>query len=215
MNKKVLGIVIPYYKNHENMETEFKKLMKKIDQQITDQMILYIYEDGQVSDWIQEYKRDNIIIDSNEVNKGVSVARNVAIDYLIDKVLYILFLDADDDIDDNYLQTMYIYCADNTHEIIESAFFENGVAYPFDAKQIRCGAAGSALSTKIIGGKRFDENLQIGEDTNFMYDVCDLKKFRKKRAPSGYHYQLGINPNSLTMLYYKDKIGKVRNGNIE
>jgi len=210
MNKKVLGVAIPYFKNHENMEIEFKKLMAKLDQQLTDDMILYVYEDGQISDWLQKYKRKNVIINSNEINKGVSHARNKALDYLIDKVMYILFLDADDDIDDNYLKVMYEYCADNSHEIIESAFFENGVPFTYDAKQIRCGCAGSAIQTRIIGNIRFEENLQIGEDTNFMFAVCNLDKYRKKRCPTGYHYQLGINPNSLTMLYEKDKIGKVR-----
>ena len=43
-----------------------------------------------------------------------------------------------------------------------------------------------------------------------MFDVCDLKRYRKKKAPTFYHYHLGINPNSLTMLYQKNKIGKVR-----
>lgn len=216
MNKKVtLGICIPYFCNHENMEREFRKLMQKLDTQLTENMILYVYEDGQVSDWLQEYKRNNIIIDSNKENKGVSHARNVAIDYLIDKVMYILFIDADDDIDDTYLKVMFEYCADNSHEIVESAFFENGVAFPYEPKQVRCGAAGSAIACRIIGNKRFEQNLQVGEDTDFMFRVCDLNRYRKRRAPSGYHYQLGINPNSLTMLYQRKEIGKERNGNIK
>ena len=210
MNKKVMGICIPYYNNHNNMEIEFKKLMEKLDKQLTDGMILYVYEDGQVSQWLKKYKRDNVIINGSKENKGVSHARNKAIDYLIDKVMYILFIDADDDIDDNYLQTMFQYCADNSHEIIESAFEENGDIFEYFPKQIRCGVAGSALATRIIVNKRFKNNLQIGEDTDFMFDVCDLKRYRKKKAPTFYHYHLGINPNSLTMLYQKNKIGKVR-----
>lgn len=211
MNKKVLGISIPYYKNTDQAEVAFKKLMEKLSKQLTDEMYLFVFEDGQYSEWLQEYQKDNLQIGGVRINKGVSYARNVMLDWLQNKVNYILFLDSDDDISDDYLQKIYEYCADNTHEIIESTFLVNGVKAGYDYKKVRSGCAGSAIATRIIGNIRFDESLQIGEDTKFMNEVCDLSKYRKKHCDTIYNYQYGINPESLIQKYNRQEIMKERN----
>ena len=210
--KKVLGICIPYYKNSEECEREFRILMGWIMKQLTDDMILYVYEDGQVSDWLWELKKGkpNFLLTSDPINKGVAHARNVILDELIDKVLYILFLDSDDYIDEDYLTKMYEYCADNSHDITESTFYVNSYKQEFIRDKVRSGVAGSALKTNIIGKHRFNEKLQIAEDTNFMNDVCDLSKHRKKHCPTTYYYQLGINPNSLIKRYERNEIKQER-----
>jgi glycosyltransferase involved in cell wall biosynthesis len=213
INKKVLGISIPYYKNSNECEITAKNLMKQLDEQLTDDMLLYIYEDGQFSNWLLEYgkKKPNIIkIKSVAKNKGVSVARNYLLDQLIDKVEYILFLDMDDKIDDDYLKIMYEYCADMTHEVIESIFTDGKFTTEFQKNKVRSGTSGVAIQTKIIGNIRFDENRQIGEDTKFSNEVIDLTKYRKKQAKTKYYYQYGINPNSLIMRYKRKEIGETR-----
>lgn len=210
MNKLVLGILIPYYKNSDECETTFKHLMTKLSQQINDKMILYVYEDGQKSNWLLEYQKDNIIIKGSTKNKGVSFARNKGIDYLINKVNYILFLDSDDMISNNFLENTYEYCADNTHEIIEPNFYIKEFKMPYEQNKVRSGCAASAIQTKIIGDIRFDEKLQIGEDTKFMKDVCDLTKYRKKLSKADYIYQFGINNNSLTKRRERKEIEKER-----
>lgn len=213
MSKKMLGIAIPYFCNSNECEIAAKKLMKQLDEQLTDDMLLYIYEDGQFSNWLWEYakKKPNIIkIKSVGKNKGVSVARNYLIDELIDKVEYILFLDSDDMIEKDYLRVMYEYCADMTHEVIEPTFQENKFECRFIPTQIRCGVAGMAIKSNIIGDIRFDETRQIAEDCDFSHNVIDLEKHRKKHAPTKYYYQLGINPNSLTMKYKRNEIGERR-----
>ena len=211
--KYVIGIVIPYYKNSEECEIAFKKLMEQLDKQLTDGMVLYVYEDGQFSNWLWEYaqKKPNLIhIESNAKNKGVSYARNKMLDQLIDKCEYILFIDSDDRIADDYLKVMFEYCADKTHEIIESHFEDYKFKTEFRRNEVRSGVAGSAIMTKIIGNIRFQEDRQIGEDTRFMNEVCDLTKYRKKLAKTNYYYQLGINPNSLIMKYKRKEIGEKR-----
>ena len=210
IKKVTMGIVIPYYCNSIECELNFKRLMEDLDKQLTDDMILVIYEDGQYSEWLKDYDKPNVKRISYEENKGVSHARNVCIDYLIDKVSYILFIDSDDVVENNYLPKMCEYCADNTHEIIESTFLVKGQLAPFMCDSVRCGVAGSALQTKIIGEHRFNEHLQIGEDTEFMQEVVDLTKYRKKHAPTQYNYQLGANENSLTMRHIRKEIGKER-----
>lgn len=208
-----MGIAIPYYKNSEECEIRFKELMKVINEQLTDDMLLYIYEDGQFSNWLWEYAqaRPNIInVESNAKNKGVSHARNVLLDKMLDKVEYILFLDSDDMIEDDYFKVMFEYCGDMTHEIIESRFRDYKYNYEFERNKIKSGVAGSAIMTKIIGDIRFEEDRQIGEDTRFNNEVMDLSKYRKKLAKTTYFYQLGANPNSLMMRYKRKEIGEKR-----
>lgn len=211
MNKrKLLGILIPYYKNSQACEDAFKELMHQIDMQLNGDMLLYIYEDGQESEWLKEYNSFNVKIVSNKVNKGVSYARNQGLEYLLDKVEYILFLDSDDRLSDDYLDIMYKYCADRTHEFVESSFNINGVLAQYDSKLVRSSPAGTAIKVEVIGNTRFDEKLQIGEDTNFIHDICDLTLYRKRHAPTCYYYQLGRNYDSLTMKHQRGEIGKER-----
>lgn len=210
MNKKVLGLIVPYFKNSEECESAFKELMEKINKQLTDGMILYIYEDGQCSEWLSQYDRDNIIIDGDVINKGVSYARNVGLDYMIDKVKYILFLDSDDIVSDDYLAKMYEWCADDTHEVVESTFYINDKLSDYNPSLIRCSVIGSAMKTSIIGEHRFREKLQIAEDTTFMNEVLDLSKHRKRHCPAVYTYRFGINPNSLIKRYNRKEIEKDR-----
>ena len=218
MSKKTLGVIIPYYKNSEECEIKFKELMKCLLPQLTDDMILYVYEDGQVSEWLwdinEENKDDiNFMLVSNPINKGVSVARNSGIDYLIDLVDYILFLDSDDMVENNYLTKVHEYCADRTHEIIETTFYINGRLMEYNPKEVRSCASSSALKTSVIGNHRFNEKLQVGEDTEFMNEVVDLTKYRKKYCKTDYYYQLGVNPNSLIKRYERKEIDKERKEN--
>lgn len=209
----VLGICIPYFKNTEQCEIAFKELMAKIEKQLGEEMLLCVYEDGQVSDWLVDYQKklgDKMFLIQNPVNYGVSYARNKILDYLVDKCLYVLFIDSDDDIADDYLKVMHDYCGDNSHEVIESGFLVNGVRGAFNRNILRCGVAGSAIQSRLLRDKRFDDNLQIGEDTKFMGDVIDLTKHRKKYANTDYHYKLGNNSESLTMRWDKKSISKFR-----
>lgn len=216
--KRVLGIGIPYYYNSAESELRFKELMREISSQldnltkkVNSEVIIYIYEDGQISEWLDEYKRDNLIIIRDKENKGVSHARNVILDKLLDNVLYVTFIDSDDLISKEFIKVLHEYCADNTHEVIETIFLFQGQELPYDPKVKRSCVAGSAIKTNIIGKTRFDEDLQIGEDTKFMQDILDLSKHRKKHCVRAkYIYQLGVNPKSLTMRYKNKIIDKRR-----
>lgn len=213
MNKKCLGIAIPYYKNSEECEIKFKELMEVLYKQLTDDMLLYVYEDGQFSNWLWQYAQEKpsiMHIISNAKNKGVSHARNTLLDQLKDKVEYILFIDSDDMVDKDYLKVMHEYCADMTHEIIECRYIDYHNNFKFEKDKVRSGISGIAFKISIIGDNKFDEERQIGEDTDFSYRVFDLTKYRKKLANTTYHYQYGANPNSLMVRYKRKEIGERR-----
>jgi GT2 family glycosyltransferase len=210
---KTLGIAIPYYKNSEVCEEKFKILLETIYKQLyyENDILCVIYEDGQQSEWITDYTTNNIIQMYSCINQGVSHARNECIDFLINEVNYILFLDSDDIIDDNYLEKMLKACKNNKYEIYESNFLIHNKKIEFKKNVRRYGVVGSAISTKIINDVRFDEDLQIGEDTKFMIDTFDIEKHNKKLVNTNYRYNLGVNRNSLTMLYQRGIIKEKRN----
>lgn len=210
MSKKPLGICIPYFMITIQCQETFMKLMETLSKQVTNDVLVYVYEDGQISYWLKDYINENIIVDVDLVNRGVSYARNKCIDYMIDKVNYILFLDADDMIDDDYIEKYLIECKKNKYEVLESAFYVRDAKADFNPNVIRCGVVGSAIKTKIIGDNRFDETLQIGEDTKFMKQVIDLNKHKKHFVDSNYYYQYGINEMSLTRRFQDKLITEVR-----
>ena len=206
-----LGIIIPYYKNSIVCEEKFKLLMEVINNQLTSDMILYIYEDGQYSDWLDEYVGyHNIFVFGDEENHGVSYARNQGLEFFFHPYVdidYILFLDSDDMIDKNYLKIMY-KAMDGKTDILESRFFVKDRILKFGINDIRTGCCGSCIRAELIKNIRFDENLLIGEDTKFMQDLWKNHKIKKNLVETNYYYNLGSNANSLWMRYQRHKIDK-------
>lgn len=207
-----LGIIIPYYNNNLKCDELFKDLMNNLKNQLTDDMILYIHEDGQYSGWLQPYTNDNIIIDVSDINHGISYALNKGLDLLLPICDYILFLDADDSVDGVYLKKMLDACKNKEYEIYESLFYINDNFRPFNPVQMRYGVCGSAFRRDVIGNIRFDEKVQVGEDTRFMRELYSKNKIRKQLVPCCYFYNYGINGNSLTMRFGRKEIGEYRNG---
>lgn len=214
MKKKPIGFIIPYYKNTEECEIYFKKLMENISKQIetTERVMIVVVEDGQTSEWLNKYRIPQIKIHRNDTNKGVSYCRNWGIDYLIDKVNYIGFIDSDDYINEDFLKIMGSYANDHTHELLEPLIYVNEQRAGFTKEgQIRNAVWGYAFETKIIGNKRFDENLQFAEDAEFNHSVIDLQKQRKVCVPAIYYYYYKRNPLSLSARYAQDHNVKYRN----
>lgn len=209
----VLGIAIHYYNNSKEAEEAFKELMSiDIVNQITDNILVYIYEDGQISGWLNKYKSiPNIVIESCDINKGISYARNKCLEYLKDKVDYILFIDSDDIISSNYLEEMYTLCSLNKYDIVESTFTRHGVIHEYRDDEVRTCVAGSAFRSSMLKDLRFDEHLQVGEDTKFFKELVDLKKHKKVYCKNAiYYYNYGVNPNSLIMRFNRKEIEKYR-----
>lgn len=199
-----LGIGIPYYKNSEECEIAFKKLMVTLKSQVGGNIKLFIYEDGQVSSWLYHYSNIAKIVSSN-INKGIAYARNYILNYLIniEKVDYILYLDSDDMIDCDYVSKNYAAMCKGEYNMIISRFIMNKkeIGYP-----TRSNVAGVCLKVDFIKDMRFDEDYIISEDTIFINEVY-------ARCPkifiidSNYYYNYGINPNSLMMRYERSEVG--------
>lgn len=215
--KKNLGIAITYYYNSIEVEKAFKDLMRiDIINQVNDKVLVYIYEDGQHSPWLLNIinnspNKENFVIGYNIENKGIAYARNKCLEYLKDKVDYILFIDSDDIISSNYIEEMYKACKSKEYDIVESTFIRHGVEHIYSDKEVRTCVAGSAFKSDILGDLIFDEQLQIGEDTKFFKELVDLSKHKKYYCKDAiYYYNYGVNPNSLIMRFNRGEIDKYR-----
>lgn len=199
-----LGIGIPYYKNSSECEVAFKKLMKTLEPQVGGNITLIVYEDGQYSNWLNDYNCDVIV---NENNKGVAVARNnILLTFLRNHFDYIMFIDSDDMVDCDFVSKMYTEACTSNADMIVSRFIMNKkeISYPQ-----RSNVAGICLKADFIKGLNFNEDYNISEDTLFIQEVY-------KREPmiymidSNYYYNYGINPNSLMMRFERSEIGLKR-----
>ena len=203
-----LGIGIPYYKNSPECEVAFKKLMKTLEKQIGGNIYVYIYEDGQKSEWLYDNKyifNYNICAFSDEVNHGIAYVRNELLEVLVNyqECDYIMFLDSDDMVDCDFISKMYEAASTGDYDMIVSRFIMNNkeIGYPQ-----RSNVTGICLKTDFIKGLKFNEDYNISEDTLFINEVY-------KRVPliyminSNYYYNYGINPNSLMMRYERSEIG--------
>lgn len=211
--KTPLGIVIPYFENSDQARDLFKELMKKINEQLkkTDKVKVLIVEDGQESIWLNSFENKKLAILRLKENKGVSAARNCGIDYFRDKCDYVGFIDADDDIADDYLDRLGAYASDGTHELLEARANVNGTLTDnIDYNKHRNGVWGYAFKYNMLGSEKFDEHLQFNEDADFMGRVADLRKYRKVIVPTVYFYEYGRNPNSITRRYNAKIISKNR-----
>lgn len=205
-----LGIVIPYYKNSDACERNFRLLMEVLVKQLNDNIVLYIYEDGQFSVWLDKYIDYNVYITGDDINHGVSYARNTGLDFIFNlegDIDYILFLDSDDMIDPNYINMMY-NSLDKRYDILESRLFIKDKLYEYGDNNIRNGVCGQCIKADLIKDIRFDENICIGEDTLFMKELWSRYNIKKKLIETNYYYNLGDNLKSLWMRFKRHEIEK-------
>lgn len=94
-----LSIIIPYYKTYELTV----KLLDQLIKQLTDEVEVFLVDDGCHEKRLDEYE-ENINIIHLEENHGLSYARNRGIEKAQGK--YLVFIDSDDYIATDYIKTI-------------------------------------------------------------------------------------------------------------
>ena len=92
--KKMLSVIIPYY----NVEKYLNQLLETLSKQVTDEVEVIVVDDGSDVEFKTDYEWVRVI---RQKNGGVSSARNTGLDNA--KGQYIAFIDADDNVSDNYI----------------------------------------------------------------------------------------------------------------
>lgn len=200
-----ISVIIPIYKAEATIDRCIGSIQK---QSFQDFEIICVF-DGIFDKSLQKVEaialKDNRIKIAVQENNGVSIARNKGID--LSKGVYIAFVDSDDDIEPDYLESLY---AARNHSLVicgHRYFYKGGVYEQKPVAQILQMNTSNDVVTFIehpfansVCGKmclasiiknnniRFSPKLQVAEDNHFFYEyityctsVCFIES-------SGYNY---------------------------
>ena len=164
-----LSIIIPYWKTYELTE----KLLKELYIQKTDEIEIFIIDDGCNEERLDIFEDDNVHIIHLEENKGVSYARNVGLDKSVGK--YIAFIDSDDMITMDYVERLLKVIDEHNEDIIYFNWAD------FNENMIIRNPQNFAVWKAIYKSDivpRFDESKKFNEDV-FFQEELDKKQLTK------------------------------------
>lgn len=186
-----LSIIIPAHNNSQYLKPLLEKLMK----QKTDEVEIIVVEDGSSEDMSFIDTFDVVSIHHKE-RKLPSGARNIGID--LAKGEYIAFLDSDDDICDDFIET-HLKMANTGCDYCAYRFYADKQLTPSwkHEKEIWSLNVWSYLFKKTyIGDKRFNENMEFNEDIEFLRRV--IVGGKREEIDKFMVYYNCDNPNSQT-----------------
>ena len=214
-----LSIIIPAYITSKKGRNDLEALIKKIiGQMAPNRHELIVIDDGSPDRNVKPlcymtFENENFSLYRNARNCGVARARNQGIDYTSGE--YIVFLDADDDIPQDFIEILddrisidrgYSHAETDKPAIadiiqFQAKYQDGSVGYPTPC------AWGKLIKRSWIGEDRFDEDQLIGEE-----DTLFLKKpaviIRDDRII--YYHRQDANPDSLMKRYWRGEIPRRR-----
>lgn len=199
-NETLLTVIITYYKTLDYT----KRLLETLCPQLNDKIEVIVVDDGCNEKELDNY---NVKVIHLEKNSGTpSIPRNIGLDNAKGK--YIVFIDGDDNITNDYVSTLlndiqedcdyYVYrwyandtdCWGIWHQ--ENMFY-NWNVWSYMYKK------------EIIGNNRFDETMVAGEDIEWLKRTLKPEHKRKERKKAIYRYNTE-NEDSISHLIAKGLI---------
>lgn len=187
-----LSIIIPYYNQKENI----RKLIKVLDKQMTKEVEVIIVNDGTDDNFKDiECPKNLFIVCNLEKNSGgASVPRNKGLDIATGK--YIAFIDSDDLVSDDYIETIlnktkeeWDYCYISWQGKSNRIIIEN------EPPKWNCCVWNCIYKRDLIGNERFKPELKMAEDFDFNNKV---RKGKRANITKIIYYYNEDTPNSLT-----------------
>ena len=186
MKKEVLlTIITPYY----NTLKQTNDLAKVLEPQLTDEIEWIIIDDG-----CNEKELDNLkatVIHIEENTGGASIPRNIGLDNAKGK--YISFIDSDDLVTSDYIETIINKTKEDWDYCLMSWKGHFEVIIKDKPPTWNCCVWNCIYKKELIGNTRFKPELKIGEDYDFNLVVRKGKKANIEKIL--YYYQ--DTPNSL------------------
>lgn len=201
---KQLTVVITYYNNSKYLNkilSNIKKINDEIDILIIDDGSMSI-ESNKLENAIKKIKRKNIKYYKNENNMGAGYSKNKAVELANSN--YIIFLDSDDYVDDNYYslilnllnkESVDIICTNISIDISGVIYYENiindnlirdkalrldDITYEIKSKHIlgnkySASACNKAIRRDLLLKNRFNHN-KCDDLTAIIPAVCEAKR---------------------------------------
>lgn len=204
-----LSIIIPAYITRKKGAKDLALLVKKVAGQISpEEHEVAVVDDASPEIKASDLEFPGVAYSRLPKNSGVAAARNFGINW--SEGDYIVFLDADDDVPDDFIQIL--------DARIETEF-KNG--QPFDIIQFKARhgdgnvaypepcAWGKLIKRSWIGEDRFDPDQLIGEeDTLFHKEGKTAKIDHDERII--YYHRPEANPDSLMKRFWRGEIPRRR-----
>lgn len=211
MERKIkVSVIIPVY----NVEKYIEKTLTTVINQTLKEIEIIIINDGSKDNSLSIVKKimqkDNRIILIDKENEGVSKARNLGI--RISKGEYIIFIDGDDWIEENYLEDTYKKAKEDNYDMVLTDmfidYFRTGkrkyreqasknksylgkeyLEFYYSGKIVR-GLCNKLVKREIFIDNNlfFLENVPSGEDMNVTIKLGYLVKKVAKINKAYYHY---------------------------
>ena len=183
-----LSIIIPVHNRKKNLDD----LLKELSPQKTEEVEIIIVDDGSDIPYITDY--DVKLIRLIECSGGASVPRNVGLEYV--KGEYITFIDSDDMVSNDYIQTIldktkedWDYCYISWKCSTHTAIIKD------EPPKWNCCIWNCVYKRSLIGNERFKPELKMAEDYDFNQRV---RKGKKANITKILYYYNEDTPNSLT-----------------
>lgn len=206
-----LSIIIPVYVTREyDHRTGLKKLLNSLDAQRKGRDLeLILVENGCTMDmtyfahWAEE--RDWVIRKVYDKPLGIPKAHNVGLDIYTGD--YVTFIDCDDSITDDYLDTLFPYMSQYYGYVSLAWRFEDGrPQISFTPGYRNNPAWGYLFARGIIGETRFNEDLKYEEDIDFVKRVIKPEIPHIDDCRVIYIYKWEANPNSYAHKWLRGEI---------
>ncbi len=192
-----LSIVIPYYKTYE----ETQKLMDILIPQITEEVEVFLIDDGCHEERLDQYQEKINIIHLEE-NHGLSYARNRGIECATGE--YLTFVDSDDYVADDYIKTIIdkINSCDFDYCYFSWQAINSKMIVRIKDEPPTWNLAVWKAIYKMDYVELFDENIRFMEDVPWQIKMRE-KKGKKEIIDKILYYYNDGRPGSLTSTHGK------------
>ena len=198
-----LSIIVTYYDPDGVVRPKLEQLLTHLrDNQLSyPETEIILISDGTDAEWVYGFRDEiglSVFIIESDTNNGVAWARNKGLDFATGE--YIAFCDADDDVEPYYAHTIYQIMRQGYDYALFPfvAVSEGSVSFIREEMIGNYAVWAWCFNRRIIGDERFDENLNVAEDVDFLRRVIfpELNGYRSDTPI--YRYDWGANPNSLS-----------------
>lgn len=186
----LLSIIIPTY----NRIDKLKRLLEQLNNQMKDNVEVIVIDDHSDIKLDIEYKwLKYIYLEKN--SGGASKPRNIGLDNVVGK--YILFIDSDDNVSENYIETIVKKIEEEDFDYCFFSWRSQSftVIIKDNPPNWNTSVWNCIYKKDLINTNRFNENLIIAEDYDFNIRV---RKGKKANIREILYYYDENTPNSLT-----------------
>ena len=197
-----LSIIIPTYNSAEKLDKLLDELVQQKVNNWDKTTEIIVVDDGSTDNTREVLERYGAMVKPlYQNNRGVAAARNNGLMASTGK--WITFVDADDQVNSDYIITVHSEMSKGYDYCVYPWYHMDQDKVIFCFNELLPGAAVWCYSFtwECIGDERFNENMNVAEDLDWLKRVITEEKNRGQTDKVIYKYDWNANPDSLSKRY--------------